>query len=482
MFGRSEKVDRIAVITVHGTGDTAPSPDGVKWWQRGSPFVAKLSEQLTRSGAQADIIPFQWSGANNMLDRERASYKLAKAVQKMARSHNGVHVIGHSHGGTVANDAAIQLKWGRRRGHEAMSSLTTVGTPYLYRTVNRFQTFGAYAFFALALASAAIVTLLLLISVYYQVFYARGLREAGADIGRAVLIMLIALAVAGVVLYFMFNEGIQGLRRVTRARGKENAKSTVFAIWHPHDEAISALSSIGHLKLEPFGKGALLRGSQRSAVIWSVRLVLAIAVTAIAALVALQFGFVEAIARFLRWFGLGQFADGLSASSLASDMNDPALFTVLLLIILVSPVVIWAVTYLVCRLFVGVIPEYALRRRFNTGIGDVFRGMAYGSVGDLRPEGVRTSSPAFLSRAVQLDGELADRMKNNAAKAADALLEKYRWTIFNVAADHPKVAEEIYRDTSTWDSLIHTTYFDQPEVSQMIAEHIIEATKAPAPK
>ena len=29
----------------------------------------------------------------------------------------------------------------------------------------------------------------------------------------------------------------------------------------------------------------------------------------------------------------------------------------------------------------------------------------------------------------------------------------------------------------TWDSLIHTTYFDQPEVAELIAEHILAAER-----
>jgi hypothetical protein len=34
-----EQSGRIAIVTVHGTGDTAPGLDGEKWFQRGAAFT-----------------------------------------------------------------------------------------------------------------------------------------------------------------------------------------------------------------------------------------------------------------------------------------------------------------------------------------------------------------------------------------------------------------------------------------------------------
>ncbi len=50
--------DTIAVVTVHGTGDTAASPDGPKWFQRGSAFSDRLKQRLARDGgASRDCTP-----------------------------------------------------------------------------------------------------------------------------------------------------------------------------------------------------------------------------------------------------------------------------------------------------------------------------------------------------------------------------------------------------------------------------------------
>jgi hypothetical protein len=52
------------------------------------------------------------------------------------------------------------------------------------------------------------------------------------------------------------------------------------------------------------------------------------------------------------------------------------------------------------------------------------------------------------------------------------LLEKYRSRLFSVGADNADAMREIAVDSMTWDSLVHTTYFDQPEITAMLADHI----------
>ncbi|MBI3437852.1 MAG: hypothetical protein HY054_04240 [Proteobacteria bacterium] len=49
--------DAIAIITVHGTGDTANGPDGEKWFQRGSGFSERLKRDLSAQGVEAEIVP-----------------------------------------------------------------------------------------------------------------------------------------------------------------------------------------------------------------------------------------------------------------------------------------------------------------------------------------------------------------------------------------------------------------------------------------
>ena len=77
----------------------------------------------------------------------------------------------------------------------------------------------------------------------------------------------------------------------------------------------------------------------------------------------------------------------------------------------------------------------------------------------------------------KLDGEVANRMQAAAGSAADKLIDKYRWSLFTVGADTNAPLSQLATDAMTWDSLIHTTYFDQPEVVDTIAAHIAASAK-----
>jgi hypothetical protein len=68
-------------------------------------------------------------------------------------------------------------------------------------------------------------------------------------------------------------------------------------------------------------------------------------------------------------------------------------------------------------------------------------------------------------------------MQAGATDAAGKLIEKYRWSLFTVGSDSNAPLASLATDAMTWDSLIHTTYFDQPEVVETIAAHIIARAK-----
>jgi hypothetical protein len=63
-------------------------------------------------------------------------------------------------------------------------------------------------------------------------------------------------------------------------------------------------------------------------------------------------------------------------------------------------------------------------------------------------------------------------MQAASTQAANALIEKYRWALFTVGEDTNSALSKLATDAMTWDSLIHTTYFEQPEVAEMIADFI----------
>jgi hypothetical protein len=97
---------KIAIVTVHGTGDTAESEEGQKWYQRGSGFTEGLRQRLAAEGFDAEIEPVLWSGANSASEREKGAEKLASALKRCRGRYESVHVVGHSHGGNVARGTA----------------------------------------------------------------------------------------------------------------------------------------------------------------------------------------------------------------------------------------------------------------------------------------------------------------------------------------------------------------------------------------
>ena len=152
----SRSANTIAVVTVHGTGDTAEHLDGSKWFQRGSEFSDALKDRLSERGVDIEIVPFIWSGANSASEREAGAESLAKVIKQTAQRFCGVHVIGHSHGGNVANTAALLLRWGRdrrRSSKHAMTSLTTIGTPFLNSRSSALQSIWGFLFLVVTCAS-----------------------------------------------------------------------------------------------------------------------------------------------------------------------------------------------------------------------------------------------------------------------------------------------------------------------------------------
>src|SRR5262249_1631055 len=85
---------------------------------------------------------------------------------------------------------------------------------------------------------------------------------------------------------------------------------------------------------------------------------------------------------------------------------------------------------------------------------------------------ISTDSHLYATESRKLDGDVAARMQEAANASVDKLITKYRWSLFTVGTDTNAPLTQLAQDAMTWDSLIHTTYFDQPEVADMIAAHI----------
>ncbi|MEL7487672.1 MAG: hypothetical protein AAGJ87_10725, partial [Pseudomonadota bacterium] len=274
--------DRAAIITVHGTGDSEPGPEGEKWWQRGSEFSGWLIEELASRGVEADIHPLIWTGANSATAREEASRALDRQVRKLAKKYDNVHVVGHSHGGNVANEAAVLLDWrgGRAEGGSArdrLRSISTVGTPFFQSEVSNAARLGAWGFGFMSVFSALLVVFLL-VSPGAFLGATTGdewfVDEASIQArDQALGGILRGIGIAGLFAsLFLAPIAWRGLMRIRRA-GRRRPKASLFSIWHPEDEAIAFLQRIEDLPMEPFARGSLWRGSRTGGILWGVRAV-----------------------------------------------------------------------------------------------------------------------------------------------------------------------------------------------------------------
>jgi uncharacterized protein YaiE (UPF0345 family) len=141
---------------------------------------------------------------------------------------------------------------------------------------------------------------------------------------------------------------------------------------------------------------------------------------------------------------------------------------------------VFLLLYLLVRFVAGGGGEIVARSSLNNWVQGVLRGIAYGRDGDQAIGEVATGSHTYATREHRLDGAVAERMQTNAGAAAAKLIETYRWSLFSIGADTNAPLANLANDAMTWDSLIHTTYFDQPEVVALIADYIGDEIGQPA--
>jgi len=126
------------------------------------------------------------------------------------------------------------------------------------------------------------------------------------------------------------------------------------------------------------------------------------------------------------------------------------------------------------------VQEVGARGSMNRFVGGVMRGVAMGRDGDQVLCNVSTKSHTHSTQELMLGGECAARMQEGANASVGRLIEKYRWSLFSVGGDTNASLTALTTDTMTWDSLVHTTYFDQPEVAAAIGDHIARTVRESA--
>jgi pimeloyl-ACP methyl ester carboxylesterase len=120
------------IILVHGTFAANVFDEGDAWWQIGSSFDKYLRKDL-ETVAKPTPTPFHWSGGNTDNHRHIAAAKLYERLRSTKPGQ--VHLIGHSHGGTVIL-YALQLAIENGDELPNLRSWTTIGSPFLHLKYN----------------------------------------------------------------------------------------------------------------------------------------------------------------------------------------------------------------------------------------------------------------------------------------------------------------------------------------------------------
>lgn len=464
-----DRHEQLAIVTVHGTGDTAEELEGPKWFQRGSAFSYALQGDLAAAGLDCEIIPLLWSGANSATAREQGSRKLVRVVGELRRQGKKVHVVAHSHGGNVATDAACMLGWRANAPHPTLVSVTTVGTPFLHARMSLSETIGAWVFLAVAALG-----LLASIGAGALVFSLVSSGQSGWSgwLGRGALLPLGMMAASA----FALPIALAGVRRVLWVRRGQRSETKIRTIWHPADEAISFLQQLEATRINPFPPNALFRRSRSGAVTWGVRAALSVAPVVFVSI--LGWPVVWGVYTMLRARGLPELGvvEAVGPTLDAQFRLDEASYSVLLAILFGAAA--FAVVYALYRLAFGVLAEFIFRGALNRSVGGALKGIAFGRDGESRIGDVDVKSRYFGVEALIVAGETAERMATASADATRRLFEKYRASVFRVGGDPGNTLRELSHDALTWDTLVHTGYFDQPDIRRMIADGII-AQSAP---
>jgi hypothetical protein len=134
--GRAVGYTRTIVYLVHGMwgrGMFRVRPrKKPRWFERDSAFFRQLTAELGGESPLLEVIPFNWSGANSLVERYEAAAELASRIEKdlphLVRTR--VVILGHSHGGNIALMASHMLRGSTGRGAVSVD-VVTLATPFV---------------------------------------------------------------------------------------------------------------------------------------------------------------------------------------------------------------------------------------------------------------------------------------------------------------------------------------------------------------
>jgi hypothetical protein len=251
-----EKPDLI--ILVHGTFAALPEDKGDAWWQSGSDFWNKLNARLAgkaRCTGPGEV--FHWTGENLESDRRAASHQLADLFEDLEQKGQPYHVIAHSHGGNVLLSALFRCH-GRLT---LLRSWSTVGTPF-FRYHDRGFLRGALttSMFVGSLGVLLTAAGLLLANWFEPDPTNPGVFRSFLYVSSvlAILIGILGCFIGGLMFYSTIDRGGAAFEmafdELLRKEARTKWSSRWLSLWSAEDEAITGLSSAFKVKKDLLSK------------------------------------------------------------------------------------------------------------------------------------------------------------------------------------------------------------------------------------
>ena len=252
------------IFTVHGTrpkGAEFPSDHGDEWWQIGGGLDRELRTYVGADDGEINVRPVIWDGANSELSRRAAATKLLTKTKEEDERGRRYVLIGHSHGGSVILNAAIQSTFPTL--FPAPACVVTVGTPFIRFRRSRFL-FNRLGFvgkvtFATLAASAAYH----LINALNSLSLRGGADPKTGQLPWVVLSLIISLSpliVAYIILCALSPS--EALRRNDYTVQK-SCRAHLNGHWHclhdRNDEAIHGLGAVHRIRPRIFSSYAFMR-------------------------------------------------------------------------------------------------------------------------------------------------------------------------------------------------------------------------------
>lgn len=456
------------IITVHGTWGGEYNPNKPNWWQPDSRFSGWLIDCLRQKGIDAEIESFKWSGENSDLSRQIGADELFSVLGLSRPEVANLHLITHSHGGNVA-EMALMNAWGQadlysRANLEKIRCVSSVGTPYFRRTESWLP----------RLPNLAFSTVVLLFPFYFiMAIYAtyRIIDYSSIYIAIPQVLSLLSVVVGGTWMLVMFFRAMRYLWEPTLRKYLhpwkfafkpcDKPNNRWLSIWHPNDEAISALQVTAKTEIERVTVESMrkLASKVRSTIGWLSSLLVCLLVGSYFLATFLDEFWTDNPDKILNvWWG------SVTTVFLEFGFYIAAVVSAFLL-----------ATYIFFQT-----PGIAkwLSKRLNSRVTKIIRNTVFG-----RDQLATLSRPSTLphnykGREVCLRDEIKQKMADSAKAKLIAYIEKshQKLMLVNASSSNGGFLVEAATDLKGGE-LIHTSYFDYKEIAEMIADHITAHTE-----